>query len=275
MPDHQEPSPMQAAPMLRSIRFEGGSIAFRESEANDLPALVYLHSLGSNALEFRSLFPLLGEYFRIVAWDAPGFGGSAGLRDEIGFAAALKQLLGALGIDRAHIVGSSLGTVVASHFADQHPEYVRSLTLLAPPLGFGALAEESRVPMLAGWLDPGAFLLRPPAELAGMLCSPDSPQAARDHVMTLGDFVTIEGYRAGVRLLFDTHMPALLGRISAPTLIVAGARDMVAPPAESAELIRDASVDCVYQVMEGAGHILAAEQPQKLAAILVEFLKRH
>lgn len=266
--------PKQAPPMLRSILVEGKSIAFREGGTDDRPPLVFLHSLGSNALEFRALFPLLDQYFRIIAWDAPGFGGSAGLRDEIGLTTALKNLLDALGAERAHIVGSSLGSVVASHFADQYPDHVRSLTLLAPPLGFGALAEEIRSPMLAGWLDPSAFLLRPPVELAGMLCSPDSPQAAHDHVMTLGDFVTIEGYRAGVRLLFDTHMPALIARISAPTLIVAGERDMVAPPAESAELIRDESAGCVYRVIEGTGHILAAEQPTKLAAILVEFLGR-
>jgi len=267
--------PKQAPPMLRSLPFDGKSIAFRESGADHRPTLVFLHSLGSNALEFRALFPLLDQYFRIVAWDAPGFGGSAGLRDEIGFTSALKHLLDALGAPPAHIVGSSLGAVVASHFADHHPDYVRTLTLLAPPLGFGALAEESRGPILAGWLDPDAFLLRPPAELAGMLCSPESPQAARDHVMTLSDFVTIEGYRAGVRLLFDTHLPMLVARISAPTLIVAGERDTVAPPAESAELIREASADCVYRVIEGTGHILAAEQPAKLAAILSEFLRRH
>jgi pimeloyl-ACP methyl ester carboxylesterase len=84
----------------------------------------------------------------VLAWDAPGYGGSKPLPDESPSAEAYAQALGrwldALGIDKAVIGTNSWGTPTAVVFARLHPERVRALVLGGPAAGYGSLPKEER-----------------------------------------------------------------------------------------------------------------------------------
>src|SRR5205823_12453310 len=79
---------------------------------------------------FRCQLEALSTRFRVVAWDAPGYGASTPLAiehpDAGNYAAALDAWLGALGVDRCHLVGQSLGTLIAARFAAAQPGRVLS-----------------------------------------------------------------------------------------------------------------------------------------------------
>src|SRR5439155_10114491 len=107
------------------------------------PPLVLLHGIGSAAASFRYQVEGLSTRFRVVAWDAPGYGASTPLASEhpdaSHYVAALDVWLGALGIDRVHLLGHSLGTLIATRFSAEQPKRVVSLSLASIARGHGHL----------------------------------------------------------------------------------------------------------------------------------------
>src|SRR5947209_15350375 len=139
-----------------------GNTAFSYLEAGSGPPLVLLHGIGSAAASFRYQLEALSGRFRVVAWDAPGYGASTPLAiehpDTRDYAAALDAWLGALGVDRCHLVGQSLGTLIAARFAAAQPGRVLSLTLASVARGHGRLSPPERQRLLAQRLDDLAQL---------------------------------------------------------------------------------------------------------------------
>ena len=114
---------------MTSVRLPGMVV---ESEGEG-PPVIMLHGLGGTSNSFQPLLsPLAG--FRIVRPDLPGAGRSPTPPQQITVALLVQVLADAaahLGVNRAHVVGHSFGTLIAQHIAARHPERVASLTLLA------------------------------------------------------------------------------------------------------------------------------------------------
>lgn len=99
-----------------------GQLEYRTAGDQNNPAVMMLHGLGSSSAGYRAQFAGLSRDFFVIAWNAPGFGGSSPIpgqnADIDDYANALEGLLRALGIRRlAALVGSSWGSVVALAFA--------------------------------------------------------------------------------------------------------------------------------------------------------------
>ncbi|HTU79923.1 MAG TPA: alpha/beta fold hydrolase [Solirubrobacteraceae bacterium] len=109
-------------------------------EAGSGPALVAIHGLGATKGSFLPTVAALGERMRVIAVDLPGFGDSdkplGASYDARFFARAIVGLLDALELERAHLIGNSLGGRVALEVALAHPERVRRLALLCPSLAW-------------------------------------------------------------------------------------------------------------------------------------------
>ena len=136
-----------------SRRIEGGGSVFTYSEAGAGTPLVLLHGIGSAARAFDDQLAGLSDRLRVIAWDAPGYGGSTCLAPESpranDYAAALGAMLDALGIPACHLVGHSLGTLIAASFAADHPERILSLTLASVAAGQARLPAAEREKALA------------------------------------------------------------------------------------------------------------------------------
>ena len=141
-----------ATPTVRA-----GDAVFSFLEAGSGEALVLLHGIGSAAVSFRPQLEGLSTRLRVIAWDAPGYGASTPLamtHPEAGdYAAALHAWFGALGIERCHLVGHSLGTLIAARFAAEQPKRVLSLTLASIASGHGRLPPAERQRLQAQRLD--------------------------------------------------------------------------------------------------------------------------
>ncbi len=254
-----------AAPIGKIQVFRGGAGA----------PLVYLHSAGGEAVGLSALEDL-AEDFEVIAPIFPGFGESEGIDDIDGMDDAVFHLLDLwelLGLDSAPVLGLSLGAWMALELAVRYPERVERLVAVNP---VGLYLPDAPIAELFG---------RSPAELAEMLfVDQQHPIAAAMHAMEeftgdVGKQVEIpielvlpmwKALGATARLGWDPylHDPKLRGRlrrITAPTLVVAGAEDGLVPLAH-AETYAAEIPDAELVVVPDAAHWLIFECPERLVA---------
>jgi 3-oxoadipate enol-lactonase len=238
--------------------------------------LVFLHGVGGGADGFAPQLAHFGTSRRAIAWDMPGYGGSAPLA-EMSFpalAAALVGLLDRLGIARADLVGHSMGGMVALEMLVAHAARCRSLTLVATSPVFGSADGSFQRAFLAqrlGPLDQGRTM----PELAPVLVAdmvgdqPDADGVARATAAMAR--VSPETYRASLTCLTTFDRRALLAGIGVPTFVVAGSRDRAAPPG-GMERMAARIPGARYACIEGSGHLIPFERPAEFNALLDRFL---
>lgn len=263
---------------LRQVEAGGRSLAWRE--AGEGPALVLLHGIGSGSASWRGQFAALSATYRVIAWDAPGYGGSDPIPKDSpaawDYAGALSALLAALETDRVHLVGHSLGAIMAASFCRAFPGAVRTLTLADPAAGYGNSDEAVRNERLAARLHliDGLGPEGMARERAGVLLSPDPPAGALEAVQAVMRELRPDGYRQAIQLLCFSDIFDDLPRISAPTLVLCGSADTVTPE-EGCRKIAEAVPGAAYRSLPGLGHASYVEGPEAFNAALAEHMESH
>jgi pimeloyl-ACP methyl ester carboxylesterase len=255
-----------------------GDAAFSFLEAGSGPPLVLLHGIGSAAASFRYQLEALSARFRVVAWDSPGYGASTPLAiehpDTSDYAAALDAWLGALGIDRCHLVGQSLGTLIAARFAAEQPRRVLSLTLAGVARGHGRLPPPERQRLLAQRLDDLAQLgpQGMAAKRGPRLLGPEATETMRRTVIEIMARIPAEGYAQAARMLSTGDITADLVRLSTalPIQIMVGQADVITPPESNLEIAAAIPAASVH-VVPGAGHALYLEKPAEFNRLVSDF----
>jgi pimeloyl-ACP methyl ester carboxylesterase len=240
------------------------------------PAVLLLHQTPRSWLEYRDVLPRLGQRFRAFAMDTAGFGDSAplpGAPSIEGWARVAVQLLDALGIEQAHVVGHHTGGVIAVELAAAHPARVGSLVLSSTPYTSEPfrIARAQRPPidqvdhspdgdhLTALWRKRQGFY--PPGR-------PELLQAfVADALKVSGD---VEGgHRAVASYRMEDRIAALRER---RTLLVHAPADPFASPhtAEWQHLLPQAEV----AVIEGGMVPLPDQLPGPFAAAITAFLER-
>lgn len=248
-------------------------------EAGRGTALVLLHGIGSSARSWSAQLEGLSDAYRVIAWNAPGYGASSapaaispGVEDYTG---KLAELLAALKITRCHLVGHSLGALVAANFAADHSDSVKTLTLASCALGHARLPSDEREKLLRGRLDDIAAL-----GVAGMAQKRAprllGPSANAEHVDAVArNMAALDpcGYARAARMLSRGDLLADIARLApaTPLQIVFGTADVVTPPSVNA---RAAQVrpGTPTATIAGAGHALYVEAPEAFNQILRTFI---
>ncbi|WP_367195736.1 alpha/beta fold hydrolase [Amorphus sp. 3PC139-8] len=245
--------------------------------------VVFLHGIGSQAASFAPLVPHLPAALDLVFWNAPGYGASAPLEvdwpTEEAYADALAALLDALGFDRVHLVGHSLGTLMAARFAAKRADRVATLALAACAAGYAVpvgspLPEkvQGRIDALVALGAPEFARTRAPRLVFQPEAHPDAV-AAVERAMAA---VTMPGYGQAVHMLAAGRLTASLAQVTAPTTFLWGEGDVVTPQAQTLEAIaarRSAGgPEPSYHQIPNAGHALYLEQPAAVATVLAEHI---
>jgi pimeloyl-ACP methyl ester carboxylesterase len=231
---------------------DGIRVRYRVAGAG--PATVLVHGLAGSWRWWDPVAAPLAERLRLYAVDLPGFGSSAGRRFVLGDAPSyVRALLEEIGLERAHLVGHSLGGAVCARVAALWPERVDRLVLAAP----AGLLERRHAAQYALPLAAAVRHLRP--EFLRVVVG-DSLRAGA---------VTL--YRAATQLLGDDALRAELARIEAPTLLVWGERDPLVPVALAREYER-AIPETRLVVLGDTGHVAMAERPREFADAVCDWL---
>ena len=236
------------------------------------PVLVLSGSIGSTLAMWEPNVQRLSERLRVVRMDHRGHGGSPVppapyALDDLG--ADAVGLLDRLGVERASWCGLSLGGMVGMWLAAHAPERVEALVLLCTSSGMdpriwteraatvrahgtGAIAEG----VVARWFTP-AFAEREPGTVARMRAMVAATPA--------------EGYAGCCAAIERMDLGADLGRIAAPTLVVAGEDDPATPP-EHGRRIAEAIAGARLEVVPHAAHLASWEQADRVNALVLHHL---
>jgi len=245
-------------------------LAHRLDGPDGAPVVVLGNSLGTTMEMWEPQVPALAERFRVVRYDTRGHGGSPVPDRELAIAelgADLLALLDHLDVARASLAGTSLGGMAALWAAAEAPERVDRLVLcctsarLGPPAmwderirtvrehGTAALVESA----LERWFSPDA----------------DPAVVARFDAMLRA--VPDAGYAACCAAIRDMDQRDRLGRVTAPTLVIAGGDDPATPP-EHAEAIAAGIGGAQLAIIAGAHHLANVERADDVTALMLEHL---
>jgi 3-oxoadipate enol-lactonase len=237
------------------------------------PVLVLSNSLGTSVAMWDPQMARLRPHFRIIRYDTRGHGRSsvpAGPYTIAQLGADVAGLLDTLGVERAHFCGLSMGGItgmwLALHAAARIERLVLSNTAayIGPPDswtaraatvqrdGVGAIADA----VVARWLTPDY------AEA--------HPQQVRALVAMLAA-TPAEGYAANCLAVRDSDLRAGIDAIRAPTLVIAGTRDLPTPPTDGQWL--RARIPGAQYVEFDAAHLSNQQHPEAFAAALIDFLR--
>jgi 3-oxoadipate enol-lactonase len=243
----------------------------------DGPPLLLLHGVGTDHRAFRPQSIRLARNFRVLAWDMPGYGCSQPIEpmDWPGLADALARLLDSEKIESAHILGHSIGGMVAQVFAVRHASRIRSLVLSATSPAFGRPDgdwQREFVRQRLAPLESGKKLADLAEATIEGLMGPKAGAAARGYARACMGEVPVAAFAATIRLIVTFDGRADLPRIACPTLLLAGSHDTNAPAAMM-EKMAGKIPGARFAVLPDCGHLANLEDPDAFDAAVLAFLE--
>lgn len=238
--------------------------------------LVMLHGMGSTASIWLPQLEYFGRDRLTVAWTMPGYGNSPAPTPLTwpGLADSLRDMLDALGIGQAHVLGHSIGGMVAQEFYHRHPERVRSLVLSATSAAFGSRDPawkdaflNQRIDAMKPYTD---FSQAAPTLLDGFINPGTSPQL-RALASLSAARVQKEAYLNAMRLLVTFDRSEEFSRISVPILLLAGEHDTQAPP-KGMKRLAQTNAYARYEELPGLCHMANIEAPDLFNQTVETFL---
>lgn len=242
--------------------------------------LLLINGLGSDRSEWLFQLPPFARLFRVVMFDNRGAGGSGtppGPYSTAQMADDAAALLGHLGIGRAHVLGVSLGGMIAQEFALRHPERMLRLVLACTaPGGEGSVRPDPEI--LRAFVrspggDPREEVLRTIPFLYTEAYRRARPEEIEAFVRRrLGKPVPAEGHAAQLAAAVGHAAWDRLGTIRAPTLVIAGDGDRLVPP-ENSRRLAERIPGAKLVLLPGAPHRLFAENAEVFNREVIAFLR--
>ena len=269
---YSAPASVPACPPLQLARQPYGQMSFRSR--GDGETIVFLHGLLGSSKSWAFQFDRLSRDYRMIAWDAPGYGQSEMVSASIdAFVDALRELITNIGQPRVSLVGHSMGGTVAACFAAAFPELVSRLVLSCSHAGYG---EPETAPMSAKFerrmreLNEIGAIAYGVNRARGLL--PDSVSACVfDYAAAIASETNSEALRRATRMLQCADNRPLLPKLKMPILVLTGEMDSDVQPHLKADLLRLAPITRHVE-MPGLGHAPYFEAPDYYTSLIEDFL---
>lgn len=241
------------------------------------PPVLCLHGIGGDRTSFADQLGQLGGR-RVIAWNMPGYGGSDPLM-QMDFAAlsgAVVALLDALGIATVHLVGQSIGGMIAQEVAIRSSDRVASLGLIATTPAFGGRDDSFRQAFVAarlGPLDAGADMATLAQQAIPAIIGPAASAEMRQLAIAAMGRIDETAFRQVVSCLVTFNRRADQHRISQPCCLIAGSHDTNSPARVMAKMA-DGLANATFHIVDQAGHLVNSECPATVNEILTAFFNR-
>ncbi|WGR73705.1 MULTISPECIES: alpha/beta hydrolase [unclassified Bradyrhizobium] len=245
-------------------------------DAGAIP-LIFLHGIGGAARAWRHQLTTFGDRVRAIAWDMPGYGGSAPLTSVsiAALAEALEQFIAQIDATNPVLVGHSIGGMIVQKLLAQSPRLPRAVVLAQTSPAFGKADGDWQTSFIAarlGPLDRGETMrsLAPSLvrELVGDEPDPKGMELARECMASVPE----ASYRAMMLALIGFDQRSTLKDVSVPTLLLSGSKDNNAPAPMMAKMATYIPA-AEYVELAGVGHLANLERPDAFDKALGGFLE--
>ncbi|MFI4948417.1 MAG: acetoin dehydrogenase dihydrolipoyllysine-residue acetyltransferase subunit [Alphaproteobacteria bacterium] len=266
-----------SAPAPRDIEAGGQRLRVLELGGDGSPGgtpVVLIHGFGGDLNSWMFTQPALAEKRRAIALDLPGHGGSTKTldgADEASFAAVIDRALAALGIERIHLVGHSMGGGIALTFANWQPERVASLTLIAS----AQLGPEINAEFITGFMR--AQRRREAQEVLALLVH-DPGLVSRAMVEEVLRYKRLDGVAAALATIAEEWFPGgvqrvgnavLAANLGVPVQLIWGRDDRIIPLAHAEALAGTVPV----HIIADCGHLAHMEKSGEVNRLIAAFIR--
>jgi 3-oxoadipate enol-lactonase len=261
-------------------RPDGAQIAWSSDGDESAPPVLLVMGLAYPAEMWFRLAPALAQRYRVLRIDNRG----AGLTGDVPSAPYTVEtmagdclaVLDEVGVDRAHVIGLSMGGLIAQEIALTAPERVLSLGLLAthPGIAHAVFNPEALALVTSGRAD------MTPQEAAEISIpfnyAPSTPRERieEDWAVRLPLACSLAGYTAQVQGTLPWSRYDDLPQVAVPTLVLHGELDALVPP-ENGRRLAERIPGAEHVTVPGANHVLMTDQPEQVATALLDWLDRH
>ncbi len=248
------------------------------SDTDGEPVL-FLHGIGGGAASFSAQLKQLSNY-RCIAWNMPGYGASIAEPWPPTFetlSAALNDFIIELGYQQVHLVGQSIGGMLALEHAVRHSDQVASLSLIATTSSFGGRDDSFKQAFLKARLAPlesGQSMAQLATRSAPKLVGPIASAQCISDVESILSGVSEKTWRGILECLVTFNRRNELANISQPCCLIAGSHDLNAP-AKTMKKMSEKLSNAQFHLIEGAGHMVNQEAGSQTNDILEQFLGQH
>lgn len=243
------------------------------------PPVILLHGwLGSWGL-WQPTMEALGQHYRCYALDFWGFGESGKKRDSYAvgdFMELVRQFMDALGIERAPLIGHSMGGTTSLGTTIRYPERITQVCVIGSPIVGSSLSfvlQLAGIPQIGSLARNSLGALKFGVRLSSPLITRNSkawyPMIERDLSRT-----TVESFFSSIGSLRRTDLRPRLGEVRVPTLGIYGTRDVIVHPRQY-EPLRAGVQHARIEILPGSGHFPMLDEPDKYLAVIRSFLDNH
>jgi 3-oxoadipate enol-lactonase len=263
--------------MSTMLRARNGEVEIAYELLGSGPPLLLIQGLGYGGRGWGPLLGLLAEDFTVAAFDNRGFGASdvpSGPYSVGELAEDARAVLDAAGLERAHVIGASLGGMVAQELALAHPERIDRLVLACTTPG-GLASYPMPAPTVSLMLE--APTMPPDVALRRFVENALGDGASEELVEQIVAYRTanppdLGGWQAQAAAGATHDALDRIGGIEAPTLVIHGTEDSVVDP-RNADLLADRIPGARIELLPGCGHLPFWEEPERFASPIRDFLQ--
>jgi len=240
--------------------------------------VIFLHGIGGGAESFNAQLAQLTNY-NCIAWNMPGYGASTTEYWPPTFESlcnALHDFIVELGFKQVHLVGQSIGGMLAIEHVIRQPDQVASLSLIATSPSFGGRDDSFKHSFLKARLAPlesGQSMAQVAAISAPKLVGPIASAQCISDIETILSHVSEKTWRGILECLVTFNRRDDLASISQPCCLIAGSHDQNAP-AKTMQKMSEKLTNAQFHLIEGAGHMVNQEAATQTNVIIDQFLRQ-
>ena len=264
-------------PHLASMKTKDGRLSYFAAGNPSLPPLVFLHGIGGAARAWHGQLDFFKHRYRTIAWDMPGYGGSAPfpIVSIAALADALQDFLQLVRAMKPTLVGHSIGGMIVQQLLVKHPRIASAIVLAQTSPAFGKPDgdwQKAFIEARLGPLDRGETLAALAPSLVKELAGDDPDIGGMELARDCMACVPEAAYRATMLAMLGFDQRNALKDIVVPTLLLSGSKDKNAPAPMMAKMATYVP-SARYIELEGVGHLANLERPGAFNAALDSFLK--
>lgn len=264
-------------PPSKRAHYEGDRFSYMEAGPKSAPVILLLHGVGANSMHWRFQYPVLGQRYRVIAFNAPGYILSDNLAAEKptcqNYADAVDDFLVSLGIEKVYLFGNSFGSAVGQCFASRYPQKVVKVVFTGTFIGDAQASEEQKKAALEGrkqQIKNGgyAFGSGRVAALVGKNTSEEKLTMMRGVLRATNP----QGFMQACYFLYAVMDSCqLAAKLTMPILMIQGTEDQVTPPSKNAYLLKPLLGNAKLVEVTGAGHLPEFEMPDIVNRAVLDF----